>query len=200
MIREYNMKRLFLIICLLFSCFSISYAGDDTKLRSQLDISYGDGTMNVTMIWDAAPSNSNSFFSFIPIPHKEFTSSDIWKRQGNITSCGLITLGYDYLLPKERFAIGARLSYTKVFERSNSQNCFDLEYATLTATLYYKKSGLVRLSGALELGAGFVDWNPFIAFNLVPISVLIGTDRCSGYMALNIGYRSIATFGIKIGL
>lgn len=186
-------------ICLL-CCGIASYAQERVFAhKHRISFSYGDGEIYKSEVHRAI-NKKIILFPTIPAFDKGYDGINVWNQTKNIGGSGLITFGYEYFIPNEIFSIGSKLSYYKVFEKANPQNCYDFGIATAVASIYYKSFKHIWLSGSLELGVAFVDWYPFAVFNVTPLTFNFGCDRFTGFVELSLGYRLLVSAGVSVGL
>ena len=118
-----------------------------------------------------------------------------------------VSAGYDFHFAGTRWSLGPELGFWHIGLTSpegNSQH-FCLGVIAAAGKLFYKPSGICKLYGGLNLGAGLLastNSTPSIlpAFQLNPIGMQLGGKRVAFVAELGIGYRGILQLGLNVGL
>lgn len=194
--------------------------------RNQLSLSYGDGYAYPfeCLVLEAVGTAIGTALAAPFIIMFGGKPEDIDINVGDLRTHGIVSFGYRHFLPKDRFALGFDVSYSKVqrsFENSSTAEDgtvvkertvtnSDLFYVSFGATCYYKRSGWCKLYGSADIGIvaspalhdamSIYQRNFGFAYDLTPIGIQMGNDTVSGFAALSVGYKGFLSVGVRVSL
>lgn len=116
----------------------------------------------------------------------------------------LLSAGYEYHFPDTRWSLGPELGYWH-YGLETSESYQHIHFLTLAANgkLYYKRAGICKLYGGLNLGVGLLasdGASPLPLVQINPIGMRLGSEKAAFVAELGIGYRGILQLGMNIGL
>lgn len=115
-----------------------------------------------------------------------------------------VSAGYEYHFPDTRWSLGPELGYWHYGLESND-NYQHIHFLTLTANgkLYYKRAGICKLYGGLNVGVGLVasqGASPIPVVQLNPIGMRLGGEKAAFVAELGAGYLGFLQLGANIAL